>query len=116
VEGSTDGGKTWVALDTVEGSAPDWRIRQVTLDGLVDTTGQLIVRFVANNTVETTAVEAGIDDLSITTLTAECKPRAGTGMLPKQSSGGCDMGGTAPTGLFALLFLAGALLLRRRWV
>jgi MYXO-CTERM domain-containing protein len=112
VEGSTDGGANWTTLDTVSSSQPSWQSRQVALDGIIDTTGQLLLRFTASNPVATTAVEAGIDDLSIITLTAACNPEQ---PAPTPKASGCSAGGRAPlSGPGVLLLLAFGLALRRR--
>jgi hypothetical protein len=117
LEGSIDHGKSWVTLDTISTILPSWQERTVPLDGLVDTSGTLILRFTAANPVATTVVEAGVGDLTLTTLTPACNPEMASGMLPQTPSagGGCDVGGRAPAaGAAALLLFALALLLRRR--
>jgi MYXO-CTERM domain-containing protein len=114
LEGSTDGGKSWVTLDTVDTMMPSWQERTLPLDGLVDTKGKLLLRFTASNPVATTIVEAGVDDVTLTTLTPSCNPEMASGMVPQTpAAGGCDVSGGAPAGMMGLLLLA-FLLLRRR--
>jgi len=119
IDGSTDGGKTWVTLDTVGDSLPSWQERMVALDGLANSKGMLVLRFTASNPGALISLEAGVDDVTITTLTATCDPQAGTAMVPPpKSSGGCSMGGNesaagAAAGFVLLLCLA-ALRRRRR--
>jgi MYXO-CTERM domain-containing protein len=115
LEGSTDGGSSWTTLDTVDSIQPVWQPRQVALDGIVDTSGQLLLRFTATNPVATTAVEAGIDQLSVVTLTAACNPDRPGPVTATPAAGGCSLGGHAPaSGLVALLLLAAVVFLRRR--
>jgi MYXO-CTERM domain-containing protein len=117
IEGSTDGGKSWATLDTLDASVTAWQERTIPLAGLVDTRGKLMLRFTASNPAPTVAVEAGVDDISLVTLTRSCNPEWAQGMLPAQSPGGCNVGGgeAAGTGALALLVvLFGAAVLRRR--
>src|SRR5439155_2326005 len=60
VEGSTDEGKTWVALDTVSATQSNWQPRQVALDGKLDTAGRLFLRFTASTPAANDSIEAGI--------------------------------------------------------
>src|SRR5262249_26407624 len=117
VEGSTDGGATWTTLDTVDSIEPTWQPRQIAaLDQLIDlTAGPLLIRFTVHNDAAMTVVEAGVDDVQVSTLTQACNPDQGAPVVPS-SSGGCDLAPRAPaTPVTLLLLVAAALLLRRRF-
>jgi hypothetical protein len=108
VEGSTNGGVDWAVLDTVTGAESSWLERDVPLDGKVPLTRTLVVRFSVDNEQPNLLVEAGIDDLSITTLAPACNPNAAqsqTAPLPAQSSG-CDFAARAPLGAAPLAWLS----------
>jgi MYXO-CTERM domain-containing protein len=116
VDGSADGGKTWVKLDVVDGAEPRWRAREVALDGKIPTDGKLVVRFTVENPDATTLVEAGVDDFEIITQTQACNPNAVVGMPegPSLADGGCAVGGRAPRAPLAFALLLLALLAGRR--
>jgi MYXO-CTERM domain-containing protein len=112
VEGSTDGGATWTNLDTVSSTQPAWQPRSVALDGLIDTSGKLMLRFTIANPAMTDAVEAGVDGINITTQTAACNPDQ-PAPLPMKSSG-CSIADAPTSSMLVLLLFLGAALLRRR--
>jgi hypothetical protein len=112
LESSSDGGKTWAQLDSVDTTSASWQKRSVDLSG-IDTSRTFNLRFTANNPSETDLIEAGIDDLQWTTLTAACNPKAAVGS--KAEVHGCDFGGSAPTGVLGLLLLAAVLVWRARF-
>ena len=65
---SNDGGTTWVHLDSLTYSVREWTMMQFFLEDYVELTGQMKVRFVAqDNGAGGSIVEAAIDDFSILT-------------------------------------------------
>jgi MYXO-CTERM domain-containing protein len=115
VEGSTDGGKTWVQLESFASSDSSWQRRDIPLDGTkLDLSRKLTLRFTINNPLATNLVEAGVDDVQLVTLTEACNPDAPAPTPPHKASG-CGVTGDAPsTAGFALCLVAALLLVRRR--
>ena len=118
VEGSTDGGNTWVELDKIEGDNPAWQLRDVPLDGKLPLDGHLMLRFTAQSPSEDQLVEAGLDSVSIIHQTVGCDPSASTAgpsTTDQQFAAGCAVSPRAtPTGALFLAALIAAALLRRR--
>jgi hypothetical protein len=129
LEGTIDGGQTWVELDHVEGADPSWRLRDVPLDTLVPTGNgtprTMMLRFTVENPGNV-FVEAGVDALELRSLTRACNPNSPptTGTMAPQATG-CSVALGEPVGVrtgatsLALLFiglglLGTAALLRRR--
>ena len=121
VDGSVDGGKTWVQLDQLSGAVPAWQLRQVPLDGVVPLTGSMLVRFTVVNPAADQLVEAGLDALNVISQSSACNPNASTGggssaQPTAPPSAGCAVGGhaAAPLPIFALVLFASVLARRRR--
>ncbi len=119
VEGSTDGGKTWIPLDQVTGAETVWQERRVDLAAAkVPLDGALVVRFTVSNDDPRVLVEAGIDDVELVTQTTACNPNAvGEPTMPSATApvAGCSIGnGRASFVSLALLIAVAALLLLRR--
>jgi MYXO-CTERM domain-containing protein len=121
VEGSADRGQTWVMLDEVTGASTRWREREVPLDGKLPLDKAIMLRFTVSNSDPNIQVEAGIDDLQITTLTSACNPSyvapEDTTVTPPKSGGCAYAPGGAPAGLLglvAVMIFAGLALRRRR--
>jgi len=65
---SNDGGATWVHLDSLTYSAREWTMMEFFLEDYVALTGQMKVRFVAqDNGAGGSIVEAAVDDVTILT-------------------------------------------------
>jgi MYXO-CTERM domain-containing protein len=119
VEASPDDGATWLEIDRVAGIATRWRQRQVRLEPAMYG-ATLQVRFRINNPSPDYLVEAGIDDVHVTTLTQACNPNAAPPepmAEPMTQAGcGCDVAARrpSPAAPFALVVLLGLLAARRR--
>ncbi len=93
--------KTWFTVDTVDNFDPAWRERDVPLTGIVGADGTtplpldrpLIFRYLVNNPRPAVIVEAGLDDISISTLTQACNPNADTAPppAPMPAASGCSI-------------------------
>jgi hypothetical protein len=109
VEGSADGGQTWVALDMVGGAEPSWQKRVVKLSDKLTLGATLALRFIVKNddpSVHT--IEAGIDHVELTTLTDACNPLRSADITPlprDAAASGCAFMPTGPTGAALLLCL-----------
>ena len=71
VDVSNDGGATWANLETLTCSDRIWRRLEFYLEDYVTLTGQMKVRFVAQDISPGSIVEAAIDDVSISACEAE---------------------------------------------
>jgi hypothetical protein len=121
LEGSVDGGKSWMELDRVSGSDATWRQQDVDLTGKLPATARtLVLRFTATNPAATQLVEAGVDEVQLLTQSMACNPLAATaGPMEMTAAGspqaGCSVGARpAPIGALALLLAAFAILHARR--
>ena len=82
LEGSTDGGASWVELDRVTGFDNSWQQRDVALDGKLPLAGTLVLRFTVSNLYPNQFIEAGLDDVTISTLTESCNPNPPPSVTP----------------------------------
>jgi MYXO-CTERM domain-containing protein len=122
VDASADGGESWVTIDTVDGAESQWNKREVPLDGVLPLTGTLTLRFTVSNSDATSVVEAGLDDVQLTTLSQTCDPNFVQApdempMVTPKSGCACQVGTAASPPVAALLLLGFGLaivLLRRR--
>jgi hypothetical protein len=62
---SSDGGGTWVTLETVTTTAPIWTMRTFDLPSVVTVTDAMRLRFIASDLGSSSTVEAAIDDVRI---------------------------------------------------
>src|SRR6185369_7844326 len=96
-----------------------WQKRSVVLDDKLPLGDTVRLRFIVSNDNTNYTVEAGIDNVELTTLTVGCTEvrSAGIAPIPEQTSG-CEFSRTTsarPFGLLAIaLLLFGAMLIRRR--
>jgi len=99
VEASDDGGETWVEIDSVSGDPVRWVTREVPLADVIDTTANVLFRFTAFDDLgaDQRLVEVGIDDVSIVSLSGDCRPGAG--------GGGCCSATTSTRELWGVAFL-----------
>lgn len=65
VDISSNGGQTWVSLESTTGSANNWARMAFDLDGVVQKTADVRIRFTASDYGYDSLVEAAIDDVSI---------------------------------------------------
>lgn len=110
IEGSSDGGVTWIELDRVTGGPRFWELYEVPMTG-VEPTDDVRVRFRAidDSGPNLRLVEIGIDDVSIASLSATCA-------LGPDGSGCCrvSQSGESQSGMLLLIALTGLCLMRRR--
>jgi C1A family cysteine protease len=66
VDVSGDSGSTWVNLETDTASERDWVAREYDLGQYVSLTDEVLMRFVASDYYDDSAVEAAVDDIEIT--------------------------------------------------
>jgi hypothetical protein len=121
VDVSVDGGQTWKNVDAIYGADLRWNARHVDLTPAMTGGKQtMVVRFTARNTNAAYTVEAGVDDVTLTTLTQACNPDAppDTTVMPPAAAGGCGcaLGAAAPAsgagaGVDALVLVLAALAL-----
>jgi len=75
---SSDNGSTWVNLETLAYSDRAWRRMEFYLEDYVALTGQIKVRFIAQDQGSGSIIEAGVDDFSI----AACENAAPDAIAP----------------------------------
>lgn len=63
---STDGGSTWANLETIDFGTDSWAAVVIDLTAVVTPTAQMQLRFVAEDLESNTYVEAGVDNVVIT--------------------------------------------------
>jgi hypothetical protein len=121
LEGSADGGQSWVELDRVTGANTVWQERLAPLDGKLPLKDKIVLRWTVSNDSTVNQVEAGLDDVELRTLTQACNPDAVNVPLPPTTTpqhGGCELGapGRMPpvSGLVLLALVLLALAHRRR--
>lgn len=76
VDLSTDGGSTWINLETVATGTDAWAQVQIPLAGIAAPTSTMRLRFVASDLPPDTYVEAGVDDVQFGS-TATAAPAVG---------------------------------------
>jgi subtilisin family serine protease len=64
-DGSSDGGSSWVNLETILTSSPAWVLHTVDLASRLTITSAMRVRFIASDTGTPSTVEAGVDDVML---------------------------------------------------
>ena len=91
VDASNDDGQTWIELELVGPTGPQteggWYLHQVRLRDFVAPTDQVRLRFVVNDTLAESLVEAALDDFSIFEL--DCAAAPTTYCTAKLNSQGC---------------------------
>lgn len=104
VQASNDGGETWVDIDSVSGEALRWETREASLDGLLEPTEDVRVRFIASDPLdwEERIVEVGIDDVLWSSLSTSCADGGGGGCCQTTD----DRSGLWLAGLVAVLLFA----------
>jgi hypothetical protein len=110
LEGTTDDGTTWIELDRITGAEPAWRQRDVNLEekGVALDAKNLFLRWTIHNPVATTMVEAGIDDVKLSTLTQSCNPNFMKAEPPKLKDSGCSVGGNGGAAGWLLIVFVSA--------
>ncbi|MFH1277484.1 MAG: M20/M25/M40 family metallo-hydrolase [Candidatus Eisenbacteria bacterium] len=81
VDVSSDGGETWVNLETEPRSDRRWVLVERKIDDYVPLTSQVVFRFVAEDSNYPTVVEAGVDDFEIVVF-EEVATDVAAGALP----------------------------------
>ena len=111
VQGSSDGGETWIELERISSNHPlFWESHEVPLTGL-EPTADVRVRFRAidDQGPDTRLVEIGVDDISFISLSASCAlGPAGTGCCQAAQSP------ESSRGMWLLIGFTGLCLMRRR--
>lgn len=110
IEGSSDGGETWIELDRMTGGPRFWEQHEVPLTG-VEPTADVRIRFRAIDTdgPDTRLVEIGVDDVSFISLSAVCA-------LGPDGGGCCRVSQSQESsrGMWLLIIATGLCLARRR--
>jgi hypothetical protein len=85
IDGSSDGGNSWVALERVGPAADEtWRKATIDLGAYLNFTGNMKVRFKACDLMSGGIVEAGIDDYSIETFNSTTTGAEDQAVLPSK--------------------------------
>ncbi len=79
IEGSADGGATWRLLESLRLLAPGWQEITVDLGSRLDLAGAIRVRFVVEDAVSPSFVEAAIDDVRIEVTSGLTAPQSAAG-------------------------------------
>ena len=81
VQCSSNGGASWVALETVQGNSPEanggWFRKQFLISDFVPNTASFRIRFISTDIGDGSIVESAVDGFALTTLTCdEAPPRS----------------------------------------
>ncbi len=74
VEGSNDGGKTWVTLDADNSNTQSWVRKELRLADVMELTGTLQLRITMSDDPVSSLAEAAIDDIRIWDESLVCRP------------------------------------------
>jgi hypothetical protein len=98
-EVSSDGGTSWVTLETTNVSERIWKIMEFNLDEFVSVTETMRVRFIASDFNNGSIVEAGVDDVQVFLTGVTDAPGAGQALRfglsaarPNPSHAGASIG------------------------
>ncbi len=107
VEASDDGGESWVEVDRVSGDPVRWVTREAPLADSIETTDNVLFRFTAfdDKSSDERLVEIGIDDVSIVSLSGDCRPGAGGGGCCSAAADAREVWGAALLSLLVVLAL-----------
>ncbi|MCP4293763.1 MAG: S8 family serine peptidase [bacterium] len=82
VDVSEDGGETWVEIERIVETDPQWVQVVVDLNQLINFTDQVVFRFTGCDENSLSVVEAAIDDFSIMAFTPQTTPVPGGNLQP----------------------------------
>ena len=82
VQCSSNGGASWIALETVPGNSPEanggWFRKQFLISDFVPNTTSFQIRFISTDIGDGSIVESGVDGFALTTLSCEDAPPPAT--------------------------------------
>ena len=82
---SSNGGTSWVALETVAGNSPEssggWYRKQFLIEDFVANSTTFQIRFISEDIADGSVVESAVDGFALTTLSCDDAPPAVPGDL-----------------------------------